>query len=109
MPHVPNGCRGSSSRCRQVHRSERSGDVIDEDVGEDGSKKTTPAETIRSSGWKKTRSGSGEQSREALPKYLIRHLPYRITKATDSRDMLSQTPVHAGDRDGVDYGGGARY
>jgi hypothetical protein len=70
--------------------------------------KTTPAETIRSSGWKTTRGGSGEQSRRALPKNLIRPLPYRIAKATGSGDLLSQTPVHAGARDEVDYGGGAR-
>ena len=66
-------------------------------------------ETIRSSGWKTTRGGSGEQSRETLPKNLIRPLPYRITKAIGSGDLLSQTPVHAGDRDGVDYDGGARH
>ena len=63
---------------------------------------------IRSSSWKTTRGGSGEQSREALPKNLIRPLPYRITKATGSGDLLSQTPVHAGPRDGVDYDGDAR-
>ena len=69
----------------------------------------TPAETIRSSGWKATRGGSAEQSRRALPKNLIRPLPYRITKATGSGDLLSQTPVHAGARDEVDYGGDTRY
>ena len=67
------------------------------------------AAAIRKAGWKMTRGGSGEQSREALPKNLIRPLPYRITKATGSGDLLSQTPVHAGDRDGVYYGGGARH
>ena len=52
------------------------------------------------------RGGSGEQSREALPKNLIRPLPYRITKASGSGDLLSRSPMHAGARDGVDYGGG---
>ena len=47
-----------------------------------------------------------EQSRKALPKNLIRPLPYRITKASGSGDLLSRPPVHAGKRDGVDYGGG---
>ena len=45
-----------------------------------------------------------EQSRRALPKNLMRHLPYRITKASGSGDLLSRPPVHAGKRDGVDYG-----
>ena len=81
-----------------------SGDVVDDDVGEDGSKKTTFAETIRSSGWKTTRGGSGEQSRKALPKNLIHPLPYRITKATGSGDLLSRSPVDAGARDGVEIG-----
>ena len=48
-----------------------------------------------------------EQSRGALPKNLIRHLPYRIAKASGSGDLLSRSPVHAGGRDGVDYSGGA--
>ena len=67
------------------------------------------AAAIRKAGWKTTRGGSGEQSREALPKNLIRPLPYRITRAIGSGDLLSQTPVHAGARDGVDYGGDARH
>jgi hypothetical protein len=46
-----------------------------------------------------------EQSRRALPKNLIRPLPYRITKASGSRDLLSHSPVHAGAWDGVDYRG----
>ena len=48
-----------------------------------------------------------EQSRGALPKNLIRPLPYRIAKASGSGDLLSRSPVHAGGRDGVDYSGGA--
>ena len=46
---------------------------------------------------------------ERFPKNLIRPLPYRITKATGYGDLLSQTPVHAGARDEVDYGGDARH
>jgi hypothetical protein len=48
-----------------------------------------------------------EQSRKALPKNLIRPLPYRIPKASGSRDLLSHSPVHAGAQDEVDYRGGA--
>jgi hypothetical protein len=54
-----------------------------------------------------TRDEELEQSRRALPKNLIRPLPYRIAKASGSEDLLSRSPVHAGARDGVDYGGGA--
>jgi hypothetical protein len=57
-------------------------------------------------GWKTTRDEELEQSRRALPKNLIRLLPYRIAKASGSGDPLSRSPVHAGARDGVDYGGG---
>jgi hypothetical protein len=46
-----------------------------------------------------------EQSRRALPKNLIRPLPYRIAKASGSGDLLSRSPVHVGARDEVDYGG----
>jgi hypothetical protein len=48
-----------------------------------------------------------EQSRGALPKNLIRPLPYRIAKESGSGDLLSRPPVRAGKRDGVDYGGSA--
>jgi hypothetical protein len=58
-------------------------------------------------GWKTTRDEELEQSRRALPKNLIRPLPYRIAKASGSEDLLSRSPVHAGARDEVDYGGGA--
>jgi hypothetical protein len=58
-------------------------------------------------GWKTTRDEELEQSRRALPKNLIRPLPYKITKAGGSGDLLSRLPVHAGARDGVDYEGGA--
>jgi hypothetical protein len=58
-------------------------------------------------GWKTTRGEELEQSRRTLPKNLIRPLPYRIAKASGSGDLLSRSSVHAGTRDGVDYGGGA--
>jgi hypothetical protein len=58
-------------------------------------------------GWKTTRDGELEQSRRALPKNLIHPLPYKIAKASGSEDLLSHSPVHAGARDEVDYGGGA--
>ena len=58
-------------------------------------------------GWKTTRDEELEQSSRALPKNLIRPLPYRIAKASGFGDLLSRSPVHAGARDGVDYGGGA--
>jgi hypothetical protein len=58
-------------------------------------------------GGKTTRDEELEQSRRALPKNLIRPLPYRIAKASDSGDLLSRSPMHAGARDEVDYGGGA--
>jgi hypothetical protein len=58
-------------------------------------------------GWKMTHDEELEHSRRALHKNLIRPLPYRIVKASGSGDLLSRSPVHAGARDGVDYGGGA--
>jgi hypothetical protein len=58
-------------------------------------------------GWKTTRDEELEQSRRALPKNLIRPLPYRIAKASGSGNLLSRSPVHAGARDEVDYEGGA--
>jgi hypothetical protein len=58
-------------------------------------------------GRKTIRDEELEQSRRALPKNLIRSLPYRIAKASGSGDLLSRSPVHVGARDGVDYGGGA--
>jgi hypothetical protein len=58
-------------------------------------------------GRKTARDKELEQSRRALPKNLIRPLPYRIAKASGSGDLLSRSPVHAGARDEVDYGGGA--
>jgi hypothetical protein len=68
--------------------------------------KTAVGSTARL-GWKTTRDEELEQSRRALPKNLIRPIPYRITKASGSRDLLSRSPVHASARDGEDYGGGA--
>jgi hypothetical protein len=57
-------------------------------------------------GGKTTRDEELEQSCRALPKNLIRPLPYRIAKASDSGDLLSRSSVHAGARGEVDYGGG---
>jgi hypothetical protein len=54
-------------------------------------------------GWKTSRDEELEQSRRALPKNLIRHLPYRIARASGSGDLLSHSSVHAGARDEVDY------
>jgi hypothetical protein len=54
-----------------------------------------------------TRDEELEQSRRVLRKNLIHPLPYRITKASGSGDLLSCLPVHAGARDEIDYGGGA--
>jgi hypothetical protein len=68
--------------------------------------KTVVACTARL-GRKTTRDEDFEQSRRALPKNLIRPLPYRIAKASGSGDLLSRLPVHAGAWDEVDYGGGA--
>ena len=59
----------------------------------------------RSSELETSRDEELEQSRGALPKNLIRPLPF--TKAIASGDLLSRSPVHAGGRDGVDYSGGA--
>jgi hypothetical protein len=53
---------------------------------------------------KTTHDKEREQSRRALPKNLIRPLPYRIAKASGFGDLLYRSPVHAGARD---YGGGA--
>jgi hypothetical protein len=53
-------------------------------------------------GRKTTRDEELEQSRIALPKNLIRPLPYRIAKASGSGDLLSRSLVHAGARDEVD-------
>jgi hypothetical protein len=58
-------------------------------------------------GGKTARDEELEQSRRALPKNLIRPLPYRIAKVSGSGDLLSRSPVHAGARDEVDYGGDA--
>jgi hypothetical protein len=58
-------------------------------------------------GRKTTRDEELDQLCRALPKKLIRHIPYMIAKASDSRDPLSHSLVHAGARDEVDYGCGA--
>jgi hypothetical protein len=68
--------------------------------------KTAVGSTARL-GWKTTRDEELEQSRRALPKNQIRPLPYRIANASGSGDMLSRSPMHAGARDEVDYGGSA--
>jgi hypothetical protein len=57
-------------------------------------------------GWKMTRDEELGQSRRALPKNLIHPLPYRITKASGSRDLLSRLLMHTGVWNEVDYGGG---
>src|SRR3954465_11332973 len=67
--------------------------------------KTTSTSSNLTTG-KTRRDDELEQSRGALPKNLIRPLPYRITRASGSGDLLSRPPVHAGKRDGVDYGDG---
>ena len=48
-----------------------------------------------------------EQSSKALTNTLIHPLPYRITSARGSGDMLSYSSVQDVTQDGVDYGGGA--
>jgi hypothetical protein len=68
--------------------------------------KTAIASTARL-GRKMTHDEELEQSRRVLPKNLIRPLPYRITKASGSEDLLSRSSVHAGARDEIDYGNGA--
>ena len=57
---------------------------------------------------KTSRDDELEQSCGALPKNQISPLPYRIARANGSGDLLSRSPVHADDRDRIDYGGGAR-
>jgi hypothetical protein len=98
-PHVPFVCRCS-----------RYSNVVDHNVGEDRSKQTTMKMAVGCTarlGWKMTRDEELEQSRRALPKNLIRPLPYKIAKVSGSGDLLSRSPVHAGARDRVDYRGGA--
>ena len=68
--------------------------------------KTTVGSTARL-GRKATRDEELEQSRRALPKNLIRPLPYRIARTSGSGDLLSRSPMHVGARDGVGYDGGA--
>jgi hypothetical protein len=68
--------------------------------------KTVVSSTARL-GRKTTHDEELEQSYRALPKNLIRPLPYRIAKASGSENVLSRSPVHADARDEVDYGGGA--
>ena len=48
-----------------------------------------------------------EQSRQALPKNLIRPLPVQDLEDGGSGDLLSRSSVHADARDGFDYDGGA--
>ena len=48
-----------------------------------------------------------EQSRRALSKNLIRPLPVQYLEDRGSGDLLSQSSVHVGARDGADYEGGA--
>jgi hypothetical protein len=98
-PHVPFVCR--CSRCSNV---------VDHNVGEDRSKQTAMKMAVGYTtrlGWKMTRDEELEQSRRALLKNLICPLPYRIANASGFGDLLSRSPVHAGARDKVDYGGSA--
>jgi hypothetical protein len=67
--------------------------------------KTAVGSTARL-GWKMTRDEELKQSCRALPKNLIRPLPYRIAKASSSGYLLSHSPVHTGAHDEVDYRGG---
>jgi hypothetical protein len=53
-----------------------------------------------------TRDEEHKQSRRALLKNLIHPLPYRIVKASDSRDLLPHSPVYVDAWDEVDYGVG---
>jgi hypothetical protein len=81
-----------------------------DNFGEDHSKQTAMKMTVGITarlGRRMTCDEELEQSCVPLLKNLISPLPYRITKATGSRDPLSHLPVHAGARDGVDYGDGA--
>jgi hypothetical protein len=68
--------------------------------------KTTVGNTARL-GRKTTRDEDLEQSCRTLPKNLILPRPYRFTKASDSRDLLSRSPVHVGGWGVVGYDGGA--
>jgi hypothetical protein len=80
-------------------RCSRSSNIVDDNVGVDRSKQTamkTAVDCTARLGWKTTRDEELEQSRRALPKNLIRPLPYRIAKASGSGDLLSRSPVHAG-------------
>jgi hypothetical protein len=99
IPHVPFACRCSPSS-----------NVVDDNVREDRLKQMTMKTAVGSTarlGWKTTHDEELEQSCRALPKNLIRPLPYRIAKASGSGDLLSRSLVHTGTRDGVDYGGDA--
>jgi hypothetical protein len=96
-PYIPFVCR--YSRCSNV---------VDHNVGEDRSKQTAIKTAVGCTarlGWKTTHDEELEQSHRALPKNLIRPLPYRIAKGSGSGDLLSHLPVHAGAQDGVNYGG----
>ena len=48
-----------------------------------------------------------EQSRQALPKNLIRPLPVQDVEDGGSGDLLSRSSAHADAQDGLDYDGGA--
>ena len=48
-----------------------------------------------------------EQSRQALPKNVIRPLPVQDLEDGGSGDLLSRSSMHADARDGLDYDGGA--
>jgi hypothetical protein len=61
----------------------------------------------RSGCLKTSRDEDRKQSRRALPKNLILHLPYRIAKESGFGDLLSRLQMHVSAQNGVDFGGGS--
>jgi hypothetical protein len=89
-----------------ICRCSRSGDVVDDNVGKDRSKQTSMKMAVGSTarpGRKTACDEELEKSHRALPKNLIRPLPYIIANASGSRDLLFRWLVHAVARDEVDY------
>ena len=78
------------------------GEVAKLSIGE-RSKQTTLKATVDYTQhcltWSKTiRGDEHEQSHEAVPKKLILPLPYRIIRLTGSRDIFSDSSLHASTR-----------
>jgi hypothetical protein len=93
-----------------IYRCSCCSNIVDDNIGVDRSKQMVMKMAVGCTarlGWKTTHGKELEQSRRVLPKNLIFPLPYRIAKASGSRDLLSHLPVHASARDRVDYGGSA--